>query len=114
LGVRYHLAMQAGHIEIDDEKLRTFCEKWGIAELAIFGSVLRDDFRPDSDIDFLVTWKAGKRPRSYFEVFPIKDELAGVVGRDVDLIERRSAEQIRNPYRRRNILSTAATIYAAA
>ena len=108
------MPVQAGHIEINDEKLRSFCEKWGIAELAVFGSVLRDDFRPDSDVDFLVTWKAGGRPGSYFELFPIKDELSEIVGRDVDLIERRSAEQIRNPYRRRNILTSASTVYAAA
>ena len=53
--------MQVGQIEIDDAKLRAFCEKWGIAELALFGSVLREDFREDSDVDFLVTWKAESR-----------------------------------------------------
>ena len=51
LALRYNCAMKAGHLEFDPETLRHFCEKWGVAELAVFGSVLRDDFRPDSDID---------------------------------------------------------------
>ena len=59
------LAMQVGAIELDDEAIRAFCEKWGVAELAVFGSVLRDDFRPDSDVDFLVTWLPGRKPRNW-------------------------------------------------
>src|SRR5687767_15499890 len=89
--VRYHFAMQAGQIEIDDQKLRAFCEKWGIAELAVFGSVLRDDFRPDSDIDFLVTWKF-ESPR-LFDFFALKAELSELLGRDVDVIQRHVLEK---------------------
>jgi predicted nucleotidyltransferase len=104
--------MQAGHIEIDDEKLRTFCEKWGIAELAVFGSVLRDDFRPDSDIDFLVTWKF-ESPR-LFDFFALKDELSELLGRDVDVVQRHVLEQDYNEFRRDGILGSARTVYTAA
>ena len=65
--------MQVGAIELDDEALRAFCEKWGVAELAVFGSVLRDDFHPDSDVDFLVEWLPGRRPRT-FALFDMKDD----------------------------------------
>ena len=110
--MRYHLRMKAGHIEIDDEKLRAFCEKWGIAELAVFGSVLRDDFRPDSDVDFLVTWKF-KSPRQ-FDFFHLKEELAALLNRDVDVIQRHLIEKDYNEFRREGILGTARTVYAAA
>ncbi len=105
--------MRAGHLDYDPEALRTFCEKWGVAELAVFGSVLRDDFRPDSDIDFLVTWAPGRRPR-LFAMFEMKDELVALLGREVDLAQRQVVEADRNQFRRKAILDSAKTIYAAA
>lgn len=69
--------MRAGHLEFDPDVLRAFCEKWGVAELAVFGSVLREDFRPDSDIDFLVTWAPGVK-RIVWEMFDMKDELGAL------------------------------------
>ena len=106
--------MQAGAITIDDNALAAFCEKWGIAELAVFGSVLRDDFRPDSDVDFLVTWKAGAAPESYFALFRIRDELGQLIGRTADLAERHLLERSYNEFRRAAILGSASTLYAAA
>ena len=104
--------MRIGQIEIDDAKLRAFCEKWGIAELAVFGSVLRDDFRPDSDVDFLVTWQVSS-PR-LFDFFDLKRELAELLSRDVDVLQRHLIEKDYNEFRRRGILGSARTVYAAA
>jgi len=106
--------MQIGRLSIDDAALAAFCEKWGIAELAVFGSALREDFRPDSDIDFLVTWKPGAAPKSYFTLFTVRRELASLVDRDVDLAERHLLEKSYNEFRRAAIFGSATTVYAAA
>ncbi|MEO8541887.1 MAG: nucleotidyltransferase domain-containing protein [bacterium] len=105
--------MNVGHLEIDDFVLRAFCEKWGVAELAVFGSVLRDDFRPDSDIDFLVTWALGVR-RTWKDIWAMKLELEATFGREVGIAQRHVVEIDHNPIRRKNILSSARTLYAAA
>ena len=105
--------MQVGAAEFDDSSLRAFCEKWGVAELAVFGSVLRDDFRPDSDIDFLVTWLPGRMP-ALFDMLDMKEELARLVSRGIDLAQRSVVEQDHNSIRKGNILSTAKVVYAAA
>ena len=105
--------MKLGHLEFDFDTLRDFCEKWGVAELAVFGSVLRDDFRPDSDIDFLVTWAPGRKP-GYFEMMKMKDELIELMGRDIDLAQRQVVESDFNQYRRSAILNSAKVVYAAA
>lgn len=99
-------------LPIDAEKLRNFCRKWSITELAVFGSVLRDDFGPDSDIDFLATFDP-ESTSSLLRRREMQDELAGIVGRPVDLVSRRGIEMSKNPLRRREILSTAETVYVA-
>ncbi len=95
-------------IEIPREKIVEFCQKWRIKELAIFGSAVRDDFRPDSDVDVLVVFHddAGW---SLFDHIKAEDELKQLFGRDVDLVERRT---IRNPFRRHHILNNHEVIYA--
>ena len=100
------------HIEIDREKLETFCRKWKITELALFGSVLRDDFRPDSDVDVLVTF-APDAGVSLWDVLDAEEELKQMLGRDVDLVLRTTVERSRNYIRRRNILSSARPFYVA-
>ena len=99
-------------IPIDPEKLREFCRKWSITELAVFGSVLRDDFRPDSDVDFLATFAPASRS-SLLCREEMQEELANIVGRPVDIVSRRGIEMSENPWRRREILSTAETLYVA-
>jgi predicted nucleotidyltransferase len=106
--------MKVGHLSVDDAQLAAFCEKWGIAELAVFGSVLRDDFRADSDVDFLITWKPGRAPKSYFTLFTMRRELARIVRREVDLAERQLLEKDYNEFRRAAILGSATRVYAAA
>ncbi|MBM4285327.1 MAG: hypothetical protein FJ128_08760 [Deltaproteobacteria bacterium] len=92
-------------ISIDRERLAAFCRRWRIAELALFGAMLRGDFRPDSDVDFLVTFEEGAR-RSLFDIVEMQNELKEIVGREVDLVERRAVEQSENYIRRRHILGS--------
>jgi hypothetical protein len=70
-------------IPIDREKIAEFCRRNGIRRLALFGSVLRDDFRPESDVDVLVEFLPGRTPGLRF--FSMQDELSTMFGREVDL-----------------------------
>ena len=99
-------------LEIPRERVAEFCRKWGIRELALFGSVLRDDFRPDSDIDVLVTFEEGIEP-SLDDWLAMEDEIGAVFGREVDLVQRDLVEANRNYIVRKHILRTARAIYAA-
>jgi predicted nucleotidyltransferase len=96
-------------IHIDLEKIAEFCRKWKITEFAVFGSVLRDDFRPDSDVDVLVSFdqNAGW---SLLDIVEMKDELELVLGREVDLAEKGA---VRNPFRRHAIMTNREVLYAA-
>ena len=99
-------------IPIPLDRVTAFSRKWGLKEFALFGSVLRDDFRPDSDVDVLVTFDASARP-SLFDLGEMQQELEEFFGRPVDLIERSAVEQGLNWYRRRAILNSAEVVYAA-
>jgi predicted nucleotidyltransferase len=94
------------------ESIEDFCRRWKIVELAVFGSVLRDDFRPDSDLDFLVRFAPDAR-WSLFDHARMERELEGLLGREVDLVSRSAVERSRNWIRREEILGTARTLYAA-
>jgi len=96
-------------IPIDHQRIAEFCRKWRITEFALFGSVLRDDFGPDSDVDVLVTF-AADAPWSLLDIVSMIDELRTVFGRHVDLVEKGA---IRNPFRRHSILTTKEVVYAA-
>ena len=99
-------------IDVPHQALEAFCRKWKITELAVFGSALRDDFRPDNDIDVLVTFK-NPIDWTLFDLVHMEDELSALVGRKVDLVDRGGVEQSENYIRRRAILESARTIYAA-
>lgn len=99
-------------IELPYDALEDYCRRWKINKLELFGSILRDDFGPDSDVDFLVTFDPSAR-WSLFDWVHAKDELTAVVGRAVDLVSRRPIEQSKNWIRRKSILETARTIYVA-
>ena len=105
--------MATPRIAIPKEQLAAFCRKWKITEFALFGSVLRDDFRPDSDVDVLVTF-APDAPWSLLDLIAIREELMDILGREVDIVERAALEQSTNPYRRKAILSTAEVLHDAA
>jgi uncharacterized protein len=99
-------------IPIDYEKVKAFCEKWKITEFSLFGSVLTDDFRPDSDVDVLVTFSEDAE-WSLFDLVHMEDELKVIFGRDVDLVLRKTIERSENYIRRRHILSNTRSVYAA-
>lgn len=99
-------------IDIPEERIAEFCEKWRIQEFALFGSVLSDDFKPNSDLDVLVTFHENTKP-TLFDVVRMENELIELFGREVDLVSRRGLEFSRNYLRRHAILSSAETVYAA-
>ena len=101
-----------GKLEVPDEAIAEFCRKWRITEFALFGSVLRDDFGPESDVDVLVRFEEPVR-WDLFDIVHMEDELAVVFGRKVDLIDRAAVEESKNWIRRRAILGSAQTVYAA-
>jgi len=95
-------------LQVSSSKIIEFCQRWQIVEFAIFGSVLRDDFRPDSDIDVLVTLSPDKK-WSLFDLMDMQNELELMFGRSVDLLEKRS---LKNPFRKAEIIRTHQVIYA--
>ncbi len=96
-------------IELDKDALAAFCRKWRIRELSLFGSALRDDFGPESDLYFLVSF-APDAGWDLFDPITMKQELEDRFGRPVDLVEK---EALRNPWRKYEILRTHEVIYAA-
>ena len=100
------------HIDLPQEKILEFCARWKVTELALFGSVLRDDFRPDSDVDVLVRFDpdAGW---GLFEFMQMEEELAKTLGRPVDLVARAAVEASRNWIRRKQILDESHVVFAA-
>ncbi len=97
------------NIPIPEARIAEFCRKWRVAEFSLFGSILRDDFRPDSDIDILVAFEPG-RSTTLEEWLDMRDELGDIFGREIDLVERR---RVTNPFRRYEILTNRRVIYAA-
>jgi len=100
-------------IQIDKAKLRDFCRKWKITEFALFGSATRpEEFREDSDVDVLVSF-APDAEQTFDAWLDMRDELAGIFGREVDLVERAAVESMRNYLRRAAIFETAVLLDVA-
>ena len=99
-------------IDLPREQIAEFCRRWGITEFAFFGSVLRDDFGPESDIDVLVQFGADAG-LTLFDIVRMEDDLRELFGREVDLADREAVEQSRNHIRRNAILGAAETVYTA-
>jgi len=93
-------------IAIPKERLDAFCRRWRIAELRVFGSALREDFRPDSDLDLLVRF-APDADWSLLDHVAMEEELTEIVGRKVDLVSQRAVERSSNWIRRKAILESA-------
>lgn len=96
-------------IDLDRDRLADFCRRWRISEFALFGSVLREDFRPESDVDVLVSFEPDA-PWSLWDLSTMRHELEEIFGREVDLVEKKA---LRNPFRRHAILTSKQVIYAA-
>lgn len=107
------MAMNALQIEIPLQQIERFCTKWHVVEFALFGSVLRPDFRPDSDIDVLLTFDP-QHPVSLFDRVDMIEELMALFGRPVDLVNRRGLERSFNEGRKKAILESAQVIHRAA
>lgn len=97
------------HIDIQTDKLAEFCRQHHIRELSLFGSVLRDDFNEDSDVDILVDLEPNAQ-HSLFDLVQMEEELSTLLGRKVDLVEKAG---LRNPFRRYEILRTRQVIFVA-
>lgn len=96
-------------LQIDTQLIIEFCRRRKITEFAVFGSVLREDFLPESDIDVLITFDPSAQ-WCLFDLVDMKDELEQLFGRKVDLVEKRA---LRNPFRKQEILRTMQVMYAA-
>ena len=100
-------------IEIPYDALAELCRQYGVEELAVFGSALRDDYRPDSDLDFLVVFQNNDCGPWAVKLTDLETGLSHLFGRSVDLVSRRGVEQSANYIRRQHILQSARTIYVA-
>jgi Predicted nucleotidyltransferases len=96
-------------LKVSLDAIAQFCQRWNIVEFALFGSVLRDDFRPDSDVDVLVTYEPSHR-LTLSNLLSMQEEIEHLFHRSVDLVEKK---QLENPDRRSNILKTYRVIYAS-
>ena len=97
-------------ISLPREEVEAFCRRWKIIEMALFGSVLREDFKPSSDIDVLVAFSADAG-YDLFDLVHMQDELSAMFGRKVDLLTRRGLESSRNYLRKEEILTSAEVVY---
>ncbi|MCJ7777968.1 MAG: nucleotidyltransferase family protein [Sedimentisphaerales bacterium] len=96
-------------IDISEDQLADLCRKWKVTELSLFGSILRDDFGPDSDINVLVVFQPDA-PWSLWNLLDMREELQNLFERTIDLVEK---DALRNPFRRHEILSNHKVLYAA-
>jgi uncharacterized protein len=100
-------------ITLQPDRIAEICRKYGARELSIFGSLLRGDFGPESDIDFLVVFGDDDLGPWMAKLLNMEDELRIMLGRDVDLVPKESVETSANWIRRNHILSTAQVIYGS-
>lgn len=96
-------------LTVPPDRIAHFCRRWNVTELSFFGSVMREDFRPDSDVDVLVTFAPGA-DWSLLDLVTMQEELVTLLGRPVDLVEEAA---LRNPYRRSAIRRSKHVLYAA-
>jgi len=99
-------------LEIPSDQITDYCKRWKITELALFGSAVRDDFNPESDIDVLVTFDRDAH-WTLLDMVDMREELKDIFGRDVDLVSRRGIESSQNYLRRKEILSSAKVIHVS-
>ena len=98
-------------LPIPKREIAAFCKRWKVVELSLFGSAVRSDFSPDSDIDTLISFSS-QSEWSLFDHIQMKQELKELFGRDVDLITQRALEQSHNELLRAEILESAQVVYA--
>ena len=111
-GWRPDVVTRLGLDGVREAQLLAFCERWKVDDLELFGSVVRADFRTDSDVDVLVTFEPGA-DWGLIE-HALMEELAGLLGRPVDLLTRRAVERSANMMRRASILEQAVSLLSTA
>jgi predicted nucleotidyltransferase len=104
--------LSLGTVTVDRNALAEVCRKWGIKSVALFGSVLRDDFTPESDIDLLLEYFPDSRI-SLFDYGYMNEDFQRVFGREVDLVQAEGLRTSRNYIRREDIFSSAKQFYVA-
>ncbi|MEM9272671.1 MAG: nucleotidyltransferase family protein [Cyanobacteria bacterium P01_F01_bin.143] len=102
--------MKLNNIKLPIKQIEDFCQRWKISEFALFGSVLRDDFRPDSGIDVMVQFLPDSH-NTLFDLVQMEDELKQIFHRDIDLVTRKGITNSQNYLRRETILNSAQIIY---
>ncbi|MYC65660.1 MAG: nucleotidyltransferase [Acidobacteriia bacterium] len=102
----------SSNVHIPPDELAAFCRRWSVREMALFGSVLRDDFGPESDVDVLVQFE-DEAQHTLFELDEMELELREIFRREVDLVSRRGVEASHNYLRRNSILASAQVIYGS-
>ena len=108
-GTAWENRLVPGLPDVDADRLRALCRRWDVRELSLFGSAIRLDFGPASDVDVLVSFSPTSS-WSLLDLLRLRDELESLFGRRVDLVEK---EAVRNPFRRRTILGDRRILYAA-
>jgi hypothetical protein len=103
--------MSKPKITIPKKKIGEFCDRWKVVEFSLFGSILREDFRPGSDVDVLVTFSPDAKV-SLFDMVDMQDELKTIFKRDVDLVEKQTILDSKNYIRRKSILENTRVVYA--
>jgi predicted nucleotidyltransferase len=103
------ISLLTQRIPLSMAKIAAFCKRWKITKFSLFGSVLRDDFRPESDVDVLVSFQEEAK-WSLWNLIEMAEELEKMFGRKVDLVEK---EALRNPYRRHSILHGREVFYVS-
>lgn len=109
---KYHTRKMAPKITLDPEVIAEYFRRWAIRELSVFGSVLHEDFGPDSDVDVLVEFDTTAK-WGLFDLVRMENELTRLIGRKVDLVERRGLEQSENYILRQRILESLERVYVA-
>ena len=104
--------MERHGIQLDSPEVLAFCRTWKISRLEVFGSILREDFRPDSDVDFVVDFEDDAE-WDLAELEQIRQGLSEIVHRDADVLTRRTLARTDNWLLRRNVLAQLETVYAA-
>ena len=104
--------MLNNRIMISRNAIARFCQRWGVIEFALFGSVLGEDFNEESDIDVLLTFAPYVRYR-FSDLDAMEAELSALFGRKVDIVDKQALVQSPNYIRRQSILSSAKAVYEA-
>ncbi len=100
-------------VDLPLEKIASLCKQYGVQELSVFGSALREDFTTNSDVDFLVVFENGDAGSWACKYSELADELSALLARKVDVVSREAVEESENYLRRRHILQSAKTVYVA-